>query len=364
MDENEVLDASAIDEMDDFDLTGELDDSDYEQVPAPEQRDEPSSNTPQQSIEPLYENEDDDDITSEVLRLKGITNPGKIKFEDESGALVERSWNDLTRNEQLKILTQEGDPETDLEDDEIAFINMLRANGMTPSQYVQALQSQTAAQIQDMQRPVYEVDNLSDDELFALDLIEKVGEDNITDKELQEALESAKENPTLYGKQISALRLQYEQLEDQQRLQEQNAAYQQQEHNYQLFSEKVLQEIEGFDQIEGQDIELSSNDMNDIANYLLTRDENGYTDFAKDLQNPQVMTTAAFWLLKGPEVFHEMQSQIQDAYKRGYNLGKSSGRSVTTPKPVLVIQPQTSSTKNDSSADAANFMDDESYLYN
>ena len=48
--------------------------------------------------------ETEDDLTSEVLRLKGIADPSKIKFEDESGAITERSWNNLSKEEQINII--------------------------------------------------------------------------------------------------------------------------------------------------------------------------------------------------------------------------------------------------------------------
>jgi hypothetical protein len=44
-------------------------------------------------------NDEADDLTTEVLRLKGIADPSKIKFEDETGAVIERSWDTLSRNE-------------------------------------------------------------------------------------------------------------------------------------------------------------------------------------------------------------------------------------------------------------------------
>jgi hypothetical protein len=52
-------------------------------------------------------NDTEDDLTSEVLRLKGIADPNKIKFEDETGAIIERSWDNLTRAEQLNILASQ-----------------------------------------------------------------------------------------------------------------------------------------------------------------------------------------------------------------------------------------------------------------
>ena len=39
------------------------------------------------------------DLTTEVLRLRGITNPDEIQFEDENGAVIKRSWDSLSKNE-------------------------------------------------------------------------------------------------------------------------------------------------------------------------------------------------------------------------------------------------------------------------
>ena len=45
-----------------------------------------------------------DDFTTEVLKIRGINDPTKIKFEDTTGAVVERSWDELSREEQLNII--------------------------------------------------------------------------------------------------------------------------------------------------------------------------------------------------------------------------------------------------------------------
>jgi hypothetical protein len=47
----------------------------------------------------------------------------KIKFEDESGAVVEKSWDSLSNNEKLMILSHQEDPDTSLDDAEIELIN-------------------------------------------------------------------------------------------------------------------------------------------------------------------------------------------------------------------------------------------------
>lgn len=372
MDE-QILDASTIDEFNEYDLTGEAPEDgnqSYKDSNEPDNSEEDSDsdyedNSQEESDDSSYTDEDDsyddDSFTKEVLRLKGINDPNKIKFEDESGAVIERAWNDLSTKEKLGVLTLEEDTDTDLEDEEIQFINMLRQNNLTPSQYLQAFQSNITQQILDNQEMPYEVDNLTDDELFALDLIEKLGEENVTDEELQSAIEQAKANEDLYSKQVQALRDHYKNLENQQEYEQQQAQQYQREQSYRDFSEQVLSQIEGFDKIAGEEIDLSVDDKNDIANYILTRDETGLTDFYKDLQNPQALTTAAFWMLKGPEIMQELQYEIQQAYKRGYAVGTSSKQ----PAPKVVVTPRTNTEQTDynTSNDAAALGDDESYLY-
>lgn len=373
MDE-QIMDASAIDDLNEYDLTGEIEDGFVPQTEEEEETPEEPAN--QENQDPEQEevqepqnnegSEDVDDFTKEVLRLKGISDPNKIKFEDESGAIVERSWKDLSTNEKLSIITLEEDADTDLEEEEITFINMLREKNQTPEQYLQAYKNEIIQQMQDNQPTMYEIDNLSDDELFALDLIEKLGEDNVTDEELQEALIQAKTNETLYKKQVDALRNYYKDLEDKRNYEEEQNQKALLEQDYQKFSEQILNQIEGFEEIAGQEVELSIDDKNDIANYILTRDDTGQSDFYKDLQNPQTLTTAAFWVLKGPEIMQELQSQIQEAYKRGFNLGNSQSNSSPKPAaPKVVIAPKTTPKEKPINNDAtAAFGDDESYLYN
>lgn len=321
----EILDASSIDEFNDFELTGELPEDAPEQPEEPVTEDEPEKE--ETSPEP-ESNDDDNDFTAKVLQLKGIKDPSKIKFEDESGAVVERDWNDLTDTERLNILASQEDPERDLEDDEINLINLLRQNNLTPQQYVQAIQKQAAeealAKYQQAQVPTYEIDSLSDDELFTLDLLEKVGEENITDEELQEALAQAKANETLFAKQIEGLRASYKNLEDQQKYDAEQAQIAQAEQQYQDFSNKVLEQISAFNSFANQEIELSTDDKNDIANYLLTRRDSGVSDFYQDMQDPATATLAAFWLLRGPEVLSEMENQVKAAYQRGFTMGKAN----------------------------------------
>lgn len=367
MDED-VMDAGSIDELDDYELTGEMDDPVNE--PQSEEATETSSEAvsePENTQVDTNEEDPDDSFTAEVLRLKGIEDPSKIKFEDESGAMIERNWNDLSDTERLNILAANEDPERDLNDAEIELINLLRKSDLTPQQYIQTIQQNAAQealeQYQSSQKPNYEVDSLSDDELFALDLLERVGEENVTDEELQEALTAAKANETLYAKQIEGLRSSYKHLEDQQKYDAEQAQTAQYEQQYQNFSNQVLDQIGGFNSFANQDISLDVNDKNDIANYMLTRRESGISDFYTDMQDPAKATLAAFWMLKGPEVLNEMENQVRAAYQRGYNVGKSTINSAVTPKtPQVVVQPQTKSTSVDTDFQSAFGLEDDSYL--
>lgn len=370
MEDEQILDASAIDNLDDYELTGELD----ENLETPDQNDSQSEESQQEYFqnneghtEDSEEYEDQDDFTLEVLRLKGIQDPTKIKFEDESGAIVERSWNDLTDSERLNILANEEDPERDLEDDEIILINQIRANNLTPQQYIQAVQqhaAQTALQnYQQSLQPTYEIDKLNDDELFILDLLEKVGEENITDEELQEALDQAKTNEVLFEKQIEGLRTTYKNLEDQQKYNAEQARVAQAEAQYQNFSNSVLNEIGSFNYLANQEIELSTDDKNDIANYMLTRRETGISDFYSDIQDPATATLAAFWLLRGPEVLNEMENQIRAAYQRGFDMGKADkSNRFQSQTPYVVVQNPVTNSKNVDSQSAFG-LEDDSYLH-
>jgi hypothetical protein len=309
----------------------------------------------EQDIEPAVEpseiqsTDDDFDITRELLSLQGISDMNKIKFEDESGAVVEKSWDSLTNNEKLMILSHQEDPDTSLDASEIELINQIRESGMTPDQFIQSLQ------VPEPQIQTYEVDNMSDDELFCLDLLDKIGSDNITDEELQQALDNAKANPTLYSKQVASLRVYYKDLEEkrlnQVELEKQEAA----EQEFATFSNNIIDVIRNFNAFEDTPVELSLEEMDDLANYILTRDASGYSEFGRLLNDPAQFTKAAFWMLKGPEILNEMQNQIKEAYLRGYNESHK-------PNKVFTKTPTSSISRNNNKESQFAYFDEDSYL--
>ena len=332
--------------------TLDLDDLDDIQDPIIDEP-EPQDPEPQEPQDP-QEPTDEFDLTRELLTLQGISDINKIKFEDESGAVVEKSWDSLSNNEKLMILSHQEDPDTSLDDAEIELINQIRESGMTPDQYIQSLQ------VSEPPTTTYEVDGMSDDELFCLDLLDKVGADNITDEELQQALENAKANENLYNKQVASLRVYYKGLEEK-RQQELEAEKQAEaERQFNAFADNIVESIRNFNSLEDIPVELSGEDMEDLANYILTRDASGYSEFGRLLNDPMQFAKAAFWTSRGPEILNEMQKQIKEAYLRGYN---ETHKTVPTNK-VFTKSQTTQTSKNNNKESQYAYFDEDSYLNN
>ena len=328
-----INEANAIDLDDLDDVQDPIDDSQDFQDPEPQ--------------DPV-EQPDEFDLAKELLTLQGISDMNKIKFEDESGAVIEKSWDSLSNNEKLMILSHQEDPDTSLDAAEIELINQIRESGMTPDQYIQSLQTSEPPVV------TYEVDNMSDDELFCIDLLDKIGSENITDEELQQALDSAKANENLFKKQVASLRVYYKDLEEKRQQQAELEKQEAAELEYHNFSNSIVDSIRNFNALEDTPVELSLEEMDDLANYILTRDASGYSEFGRLLNDPVQFTKAAFWMLKGPEILNEMQNQIKEAYLRGYNE--------THKTPKRVFTKSTSQKGNNNKESQFAYFDEDSYL--
>lgn len=293
---------------------------------------------------PPSEGDQEDDLTTEVLKLRGISNPDKIKFEDESGAITERSWDSLTKEEQINILADQREHQetnNELAEDEIDLINAIRNSGMSVQDYMQTITPQI-----NQPQDINQFDAMSDEDLYAFDILNKVGNDNITDEELDAALEAAKANETLFKKTVDGLRQQYNRLQEEQK---QNIANQQQaaaQQRYQAFANVVNNQIDNFNSFAGQPIQLSNQDKDNLSEFMLALDEDGSSALGKALQDPRLLTKAAFWLLNEQELIAELQKQQQDAYTRGYNAGK--GDILNKSKFVFKPTKQTTSKKDES----------------
>ena len=319
----------------------EFDETPTQEKQEPDPKPEKEGN---QETTPPSEGDQEDDLTTEVLKLRGISNPDKIKFEDESGAITERSWDSLTKEEQINILADQREHQetnNDLAEDEIDLINAIRNSGMSVQDYMQTITPQI-----NQPQDTNQFDAMSDEDLYAFDILNKVGNDNITDEELDAALEAAKANETLFKKTVDGLRQQYNRLQEEQK---QNIANQQQaaaQQRYQAFANVINNQIDNFNSFAGQPIQLSNQDKDNLSEFMLALDEDGSSALGKALQDPRLLTKAAFWLLNEQELIAELQKQQQDAYTRGYNAGK--GDILNKSKFVFKPTKQTTSKKDES----------------
>ena len=319
----------------------EFDETPTQEKQEPDPKPEKEGN---QETTPPSEGDQEDDLTTEVLKLRGISNPDKIKFEDESGAITERSWDSLTKEEQINILADQREHQettNELAEDEIELINAIRNSGMSVQDYMQTITPQI-----NQPQDTNQFDTMSDEDLYAFDILNKVGNDNITDEELDAALEAAKANETLFKKTVDGLRQQYNRLQEEQK---QNIANQQQaaaQQRYQAFANVVNNQIDNFNSFAGQPIQLSNQDKDNLSEFMLALDEDGSSALGKALQDPKLLTKAAFWLLNEQELIAELQKQQQDAYTRGYNAGK--GDILNKSKFVFKPTKQTTSKKDES----------------
>lgn len=290
----------------------------------------------------------DEDLTTEVLRLKGITDLGKIKFEDETGAIVERAWDSLSREEQINILIDQEVEQQDFDDSELQLINTIRESGMTPDEYIQSLLPETEPTKR------YKVDDLSDDEVYALDLLHKIGSD-ISDEEINQALELAKQNEGLFKKTVEGLRKEYIRLQEDEEAQIASEKAAREEAAYNKFADSIKGQIKDLNSFAGQPLQLSDDDIEDLSSFMLDIDDQGLSAFGRAMNDPALFTKAAFWILNEDKIVEELNKQIQDNYRRGYEQAKADLQG--KPKPKLVFNKPASQKKTTDDV----FIDDEDW---
>lgn len=288
--------------------------------------------------EPSNANQEDD-FTTEVLKIRGISDPSKIKFEDQTGAVVERSWDELSREEQLNIIVGDQNAEEDeLSDDEAALLRAIRKSGGSVEDYLNSYAEENAPEPEPAE-PSYKINELSDDEVYALDLLEKVGSENITDEELQAAIDTAKQNEQLYKKTVEGLRQEYIRLQQDREAQQQNEVAARQQAQFQKFATSINSEIQHMDQFMGQELELSQDEKEELSSFMLDLDEQGVSAFGRAMQDPEIFTQAAFWLLNQEKISEELTKQMQETYKRGYEQAKKDLQGAK-PSSKFVFKPQ------------------------
>lgn len=306
-----------------------------------------------------------DDFVSDFLKTRGIDDIQKINFEDEDGQLIERSWNDLSKEEKINILnTPLEEPQQIVEDnnnlteEEINFINTVRQSNMSIGDYLNQLSSNVETVSQ------YKIDDLSDDELYLLDLESRVGE--LSDDEAAQALNIAKQqSEELYKKQVDGIRKEYKEREDFNSQQEQARIEQEQQEAFENYQAQVVDSINNLTSIGNFDLNFEDSDKEMLAEFMLSQDESGKNYLYQALQDPETLTKAAWFILNGEDAFNSIQeyfvNQIKQISKVQYEKGLNDGKngSSTTTKPTLYVDKNKNNKPHRIINDADNLFDDD-----
>lgn len=299
---------------------------------------EPEPDIVQEPSDPDGDDNDDDDLITALLKSKGIKNTASIKFEAEDGTIEEKDFNSLTREEQLAILTSSEEIDSpELEDEEINFLNTLREDNISISDYINWIKEQAVEEFiaaQGADAGDFEIDSLSDEELYLLDL--KDTSPDLTDEECLAALEHEKGNTILWEKRMQGLRNSYKAKETA-RKEEERLAQEEEDQRKQLeFQNAIVDAVGKVDSI--GEFDLEDEDKEEIAEFILGTDKTGVRYFAKALNDPETLTKMAWFALNGEEALDTLSKYYKEQidefsrsnYKKGFEDGKKGAQ--TTPQ--------------------------------
>ncbi|MGV8961785.1 MAG: hypothetical protein ACOH2V_00120 [Candidatus Saccharimonadaceae bacterium] len=244
-------------------------------------------------------------LVDEFLRTKGI-DKGVIKILDENEE-KEVNFYDLTKEEQLEILnSSDSTADENLEDSEIELINLMRTNNLTPEEFLAQYRESILAEMQQQAEPSYEIDNYDDNELFLLDLKNKY---DLTDEELQTELEKELTNPELFAKKTGKLRTEYKESEDLYNASKTQELEDDRLEKYNQFTEVMDGIATETDHYHG--VYLEDTEKTETLSYLLDLDDSGVSQFSKELNDPNRLFEAAWYLRYGKEAF----AALENAYE-------------------------------------------------
>lgn len=291
------------------------------------------------------EQETTTNVVTELLKRQGIEDPNQISFEKEDGSIEKLKWDDLSLEEQLNILNQK--PENDdlppvndeIGEDIQSLAKELKDNNMSVDDFINYIKDQGIQGYQASLQPHYEVDNITDDDLFKIDLKNRIPD--ITPEQLETALEQAKSNEELYNKQVNGIREEYKQFEEEQNAQNEAITVEEQQQQYNEFANAITQTIDSLDNVNGIDIELEDEDKYELAQFILGQDAAGVSNFGKALNDPETFVKVAWFALKGADAIDSItdyfKNQITKVRESSYQKGledvgskKNKPRVVTT----------------------------------
>lgn len=265
------------------------------------------------------------ELISNLLAQRGITDASKIRIEDEDGNIQELDFNSLPIEEQLEILQQDS-PE--LDDSEIETINYLRENGIGIQELIEYHRNQAIQEYLQAQQTNYTVDNLSDEELYKLDIASRYEE--LSEEELEIELQKELNNPDLFKKKIDKLREVYKQEEIAEQNELAKQAELEEEQNYQTLVDSMIEVAQGTNEL--FDLELEDEDKEEVLQFLLSKDINGQSEFVKLLNDPNALFQLAWFATKGQEAFNT----IHDYYKKEIDLARKTKEPSLTSQRIVV----------------------------
>lgn len=300
------------------------------------------------------ENSDDEDLITTILKSKGITNPASIKYETEDGSIEEKDFDSLSKEEQLAILTasDEVGDEPDLEEEEINFLNELRENNLSINDYLSWVKEQAIEEFVSSQETGvnYEIDTLSDEELFILDL--KDTTPDLSDEECLAMLDHERSNEALWAKRMQGLRNSYRMKEETKRAEEELIQQQENQRELEEFQNRIVEAVDKVDFI--GEFDLEDEDKEQIAQFILGTDKTGTRYFARALNDPETLTKMAWFALNGEDALDTLSKYYKDQidayskanYKKGFEDGQK-GKSTQKPAPKSTVRKPAKSTDSE-----------------
>lgn len=272
-------------------------------------------------------NYDDVNVINDFLISHGV-DPNGVNIGDEK-----IPFDELDHESQLDVLKQlnitenvVNDPEVDLNDSEIDLINAIRGNGLTVDGFMKSYAESIAQQALSNKPAEDSIESLSDDELFLADLFATI--DDLTEEEALHQLELERSNPGLFEKKVSAIRTNYLQKEEYANQMATQQAQQEQLQRYQEYESTIVDALEKSRSVDlGSTIlELSNDDLDSIASFILDADDNGVNHLEKALRDPNELVKLAFFSIKGPEIISSMDQYYKDEIAKvaRYNYEKGA----------------------------------------
>lgn len=263
----------------------------------------------EKTIDDIFDDPESSTVLEKFLESKGFVD-SKIKVIDEDNEESEIKFSDLSEEEQLDILNsfsvRDKMQVPQLAQDEQSFLQELRNNGLTLEQFLELYREGVIQEAGIQFEPSYEIDQYTDEELFLLDLKNKF---DFSDEELQTELEKELQNKALFDKKVDKIRSEYRELEEQYHTNQQAEFEAQQQQQYNDFVDQMTHIASNVPDFHG--LELEDHEKNETLSYLLNLDENGMSQFYKDLNTPENLYEVAWYLKYGKDAFRI----IEDAYE-------------------------------------------------